>query len=214
MAITKNPLIRYKILDRCFSNPGKRYFIADLIKECEKTLNEIDPSNRGISRRQILQDISFMESNEGWNIELIRHRVGKQVYYRYVNTSYSINNMPLNAVEVEQIRSAIQILSQFNGMPQFQGLGELLPKLQQGLTVDQHKTFISFDSNQYLKGIDQLGVIYNAINYNKVLKIIYHDFKSKNPYDLVLHPYYLKQYNNRWFLFGYNPEKDKSDWNF
>jgi predicted DNA-binding transcriptional regulator YafY len=23
----------------------------------------------------------------------------------------------------------------------------------------------------------------------------------------------LKQYNNRWFLFGYNPEKDKYDWN-
>lgn len=29
----------------------------------------------------------------------------------------------------------------------------------------------------------------------------------------VIHPYFLKQYNNRWFLFGYNPEKKKYDWN-
>jgi len=98
-------------------------------------------------------------------------------------------------------------------MPQFQGLSELLPKLQQGLTIDQQQPFISFDSNQYLKGIDQLGSLYNAINYKKVLKITYQDFKSDKPYELILHPYYLKQYNNRWFLFGYNPNKNKPDWN-
>jgi predicted DNA-binding transcriptional regulator YafY len=213
MAITKNPLTRYKILDRCFNNPGKRYFINDLIEECRKVLVEIDPNSKGISRRQILQDISFMESSEGWNIELIRNRVNKQVYYRYADTSYSINNMPLNEVEIDQVRSAIEILSQFNGMPQFHGLSELLPKLQQGLTIDQQQPFISFDSNQYLKGIDQLGTLYNAINYKKVLKIIYQDFKSEKSYELILHPYYLKQYNNRWFLFGYNPDKNKPDWN-
>ena len=139
--------------------------------------------------------------------------MNKQVYYRYADTSYSINNMPLNEVEIGQVRSAIQILSQFNGMPQFQGLSELLPKLQQGLTIDQQQPFISFDSNQYLKGIDHLGTLYNAINYKKVLKITYQDFKSDKPYQLIIHPYYLKQYNNRWFLFGYNPDKNKPDWN-
>jgi predicted DNA-binding transcriptional regulator YafY len=30
---------------------------------------------------------------------------------------------------------------------------------------------------------------------------------------LIIHPYFLKQYNNRWFLFGYNPENNKYDWN-
>jgi hypothetical protein len=28
-----------------------------------------------------------------------------------------------------------------------------------------------------------------------------------------LHPYHLKQYNNRWFLFGRNEEKNSSTWN-
>ena len=72
---------------------------------------------------------------------------------------------------------------------------------------------MSFDANQYLKGIENIGELFNAITYKKVLLINYRDFKSENSYDLTLHPYYLKQYNNRWFLFGYNPEKEKYDWN-
>ena len=75
------------------------------------------------------------------------------------------------------------------------------------------KTIIEFDNNQYLKGIEHLGPLHNAILYKKVLKINYQPFENETSSDIVLHPYYLKQYNNRWFLFGYNPEKEKYDWN-
>lgn len=214
MAVTKNPLIRYKILDRCFGNPYKRYFIEDLIAACNDVLIEIDQNSKGISRRQILDDIGFMESSQGWNIDLIRHRDGKKVYYRYEDSSYSINNMPLNEVEVNQLRSAMQILNQFTGMPQFEWVNEMLPKLQQGIsTIENNKQTISFDSNQYLKGIEHLSVLYNAISFKTVLNITYHDFKSENPYHIIMHPYYLKQYNNRWFLFGMNNENMNTHWN-
>ena len=92
MATNKNALIRYKVLDNCFRNTGKQYFIEDLIIECEKALDEIDNNSNGISRRQIFDDISFMESKEGWSIELEKKRVGKKVFYRYVEKKFSINN--------------------------------------------------------------------------------------------------------------------------
>lgn len=214
MAINKNALIRYKLLDKCFSNPGKRYFIEDLITECESVLLEIDPLSRGISRRQILADIAFMESSEGWCIELVRNRERKRVYYRYTNTSFSINNMPLNELEINQLQAAIGILSQFEGMPQFEWVSALLPKLQQRRVnkVDEG-TIMQFESNPFLKGIERLGELYNAIYYKKILSIQYQPYESNAPYNLILHPYVLKQYNNRWFLFGYNPEMQKHNWN-
>jgi predicted DNA-binding transcriptional regulator YafY len=46
-----------------------------------------------------------------------------------------------------------------------------------------------------------------------VLTISYQPFENDSPSDVVIHPYFLKQYNNRWFLFGHNPEKQKYDWN-
>lgn len=214
MATNKNALIRYKVLDNCFRNPGKRYFIDDLIEECEKVLLEIDPDSNGISRRQILDDISFMESKDGWEIELTRNREGRKVFYRYSDPAFSINNMPLNEVEINQLQSAADILSQFKGMPQFEWVNELVPKLKQGMaSKEAATTIIEFDNNQYLKGIEHLGPLHNAILYKKVLEISYQPFESETPYKLIMHPYFLKQYNNRWFLFGYNPEKERHDWN-
>ncbi len=186
----------------------------DLIAECESVLLEIDPESNGISRRQIFEDIAFMESKEGWSIELAKYRDGKRVYYSYADMSFSINKMPLNEVEINQLKAAVDILSQFKGMPQFEWVNELVPKLQQGIATDETSaTIMEFDSNQYLKGIEHLGPLHNAIFYKKVLTISYQPFENDAPFDIVIHPYFLKQYNNRWFLFGYNPEKEKYDWN-
>ncbi len=214
MPTNKNALIRYRVLDNCFRNHGRMYFIDDLIEACEKVLLDLDPDSNGISRRQIFEDISFMESKEGWHIELEKLRDGKKVYYRYADPSFSINSMPLNQLEIEQLRSTIDILSQFKGMPQFEWMHELLPKLQQGIAdKKQDQPVIDFDGNEYLVGIEHLEVLYSAIYQKQVLQIRYQPFESTQPFELIIHPYYLKQYNNRWFLFGYNPDKEIYTWN-
>jgi predicted DNA-binding transcriptional regulator YafY len=214
MAINKNALLRYKVLDKCFGNPGKRYFIEDLVAACDELLREIDPASRGISRRQILADIRFMESSEGWEIELSRHKEGKRMYYRYTDSSFSINNMPLNELEINQLLAAIGTLSQFEGMPQFEWVSALLPKLMQGKVAKRDmRTVMQFESNPFLKGIERLGELYNDIHYKKVLSVQYQPYEIDAPYELIIHPYILKQYNSRWFLFGYNPETQKHNWN-
>jgi len=212
MATNKNAQIRYKILDNCFRNNGRRYFIEDLILECDKKLSEIDTNSKGISRRQIFDDINFMESSEGWEIDLLRLKENKRVYYRYTDTSFSINNMPLNETEINRLQTVLQTISQFKGMPQFEWMYELLPKLKQGSATASPNTIMEFENNQDLKGIEYIGVLYDAILYKKVLKIEYLQ-SFENKVQLIIHPYYLKQYNRRWFLFGYNPETEKYDWN-
>ena len=212
MATNKNAQIRYKILDNCFRNNGRRYFIEDLILECDKKLSEIDTNSKGISRRQIFDDINFMESSEGWEIDLLRLKENKRVYYRYTDTSFSINNMPLNETEINRLQTVLQTISQFKGMPQFEWMYELLPKLKQGSATASPNTIMEFENNQDLKGIEYIGVLYDAILYKKVLKIEYLQ-SFENKVQLIIHPYYLKHYNRRWFLFGYNPETEKYDWN-
>ncbi|HBG70062.1 MAG: WYL domain-containing protein [Bacteroidetes bacterium GWF2_43_63] len=210
MPDTKHALIRYKILDNCFRNPGRKYFLEDLMREVDTVLQEINPEKKGISRRQLLYDIEFMESCDGWAVELNKIREGHKVFYRYADMSFSINNMPLNEVEINQLKDAVSILSQFKGMPQFEWVYELIPKLQQGMESNSTQpSVISFDSNEYLKGVEYVGVLYSAITYKQVLKLEYHPFDLQAPIEVEFHPYYLKQYNNRWFVLGLNMQQNK-----
>jgi predicted DNA-binding transcriptional regulator YafY len=203
MPINKNAFIRYQTLDRCFRNPGRNYFFDDLLEECNAALSEFNPHSEGVKRRQLFDDIRFMESEQGWSIPLERHKLGRKTYYRYSDLKFSINNQPLNQMEAEQLRSAILVLSKFKGMPQFEWVNELIPKLEQtfSLTNSEHE-IIGFDTNIYLKGIEYVSDLFNAILNKQVLRLVYQPFKTGKPITAVIHPYYLKQYNNRWFLFG------------
>lgn len=72
-----------------------------------------------------------------------------------------------------------------------------------GITGDKREV-IAYDSNVDYQGSDNIEPLFNAIINKQVLKIIYQDFKSNHPYDIIFHPHFLKQYNNRWFAFGKN----------
>ena len=203
MGTNKNPIARYLALNKCFRNPGKRYFMEDLIEECNRVLRELNPDTSGIKRRQVFEDINFMESAAGYDAEILKEKEGRKVYYRYADMSFSISNATINETEAAQLKEALLTLSRFKGMPQFEWLEELKTRLEDsfGFLKQEHK-IIEFDQNPYLKGIEILGDLYTAIAYKKTLRIEYKSFKKEEVIVNEISPYYLKQYNNRWFLFG------------
>lgn len=207
MPITKNAMIRYQCLDRCFRNPGKRYYLTDLLEECNKALMELDPQSSGIARRQLYDDITFMESSQGWSIPLERVKDGRRKYFRYEDPGFSINNQPINELEAEQLKSAMLVMSRFKGLPQFQWINEILPKLDQAFNFSEDTSgIISFDNNEFLKGLEFIDPIFNAILYKKVLKVNYQSFNNPEPVQIFFSAYHLKEYNNRWFVFGKNAD--------
>src|SRR5690606_20038602 len=112
---------------------------------------------------------------------------GKKRIYRYEDTNFSINNAPLNTIEMDEFQSAIQVLAQFEGMPQFAGIQEIIAKLKYDLKgKDDNKPFIGFDSNQDLKGIEYFNLLYNAVQNKIPLQITYKDFKTEEPYTFIL----------------------------
>ena len=171
---------------------------------------DIDPNHNGISLRQIRDDIAFMRRSEGWNIELDDVRDGKKLIYRYKDSGFSINKQPMNSMEAEQMRSALLLLQRFSGMPQFDWIQEIIPQLEKSFGLNEKaEGIIAFDDNPDLKGRHFLGELYQHILDKSVLNINYQPFNSENYSLLTIHPYYLKQYNKRWYLFGWNDEANK-----
>jgi predicted DNA-binding transcriptional regulator YafY len=207
MPVNKHALIRYQALDRCFANRGRQFFLEDLMEACNEALAEYTGEAKGISRRQLFEDIKYMESDQGWAIPLERNKAGKQVWYRYAEPDFSINKRPLNEDEASQLKEALLTLNRFKGMPQFQWVDELVARLESGFGLKQGaERIIEFEENPYLKGSEHITTLFQAILGKQVLEVSYQGFKQAKPTKLRFHPYYLKQYNNRWFVFGLNEE--------
>lgn len=203
MSTNKHAIIRYQTLDKCFRNSGRNYAIDDLVEECNKSIYEYTGKDTGIKKRQLYDDIRFMESEQGWNVELKKLKDGRKVYYKYEDSNFSISNQPLNETEANQLREALLTLDRFKGLPQYNWINEINARLESSFDLKQkEEIIISFEQNEYLRGLEFIPELYNAILYKKVLNIGYKSFNSVEVKSITISPYYLKQYNMRWFLFG------------
>ncbi len=202
MATNKNATIRYQTLNRCFRNPGRKYNIEDLVNACNDALLDVDPNSSGVKKRQIYEDIKFMQDSRGFYAPIESYKDRRNAYYRYSDSSFSINSQPLNEMEAQQLRESLLTLSRFKGLPQFDWMEELSTRLEHTFKFKSNQKVISFEENQFLTGREFISTFYNAIVNQKVLKIVYQSFKQEESVELEFHPYHLKQYNNRWFVFG------------
>lgn len=203
MATVKHAIVRYIALDKCFSNPYKRFSFDDLIEVCNEAICMEYGDDSGISVRTLREDIKFMRSEDGYKapIEVMKD-CGKPYYYRYSDTDFSINKQEINSAEAEQIKSTIVMLSRFKGLPQFDWIDEVVPRLESSFNLRSGvEGVVSFEQNLELKGLSWFTELFNAIVNKQVLNIEYRaGFGESRKY--AIHPYHLKQYNNRWFLFG------------
>ena len=205
MSKNNNSFIRYKVLDRCFRDNIHRYFIEDLISECEKEF-ESSGVDAKVSRRQIFEDIRFMESEDGWGIKLNRLKDGKRIYYRYEKGG-SKRNSSLTVMETMQLKNAINTLDRFRTMSGYEWVNDVIVNLECRLGLNGYsEEIISFETKG--KGVTKLPAILNAILEKKVLEMrIEYGYKRST---ITMHPYYVKQSSGRLFVFGYYYGKNKS----
>lgn len=202
MPTNKNAQLRYQVLDRCLSNWSKRFYIEDLVEACNEALNNYDGSS-GVQKRQVQDDLIYMESEDGYNMMIDRLRDGHRVYFRYHEKNASIKNQPMNQEELDLMHDALILLKRFEGVPHFDWADDLEKRLYTTSKLKEAtNAVVSFQHNPYLKGMDKYyKPIFDAIVNKRVIEIVYHPF-GKEARSILVNPYYLKQYNNRWFLIG------------
>jgi len=208
MSVNKKALTRYVAYDKLFRNRGRKYIWKDLLEAANEAL--LEEGLQGIGKTQLYADIQYMQCSE-WKapIETETDPSDKRIkYYYYSDSGYSISNQPLSETEMTYLKSAVTVLSRFKGMPQFEWVNEIIPAIESKLgLIKLEKEVISFDSNIDYEGLVFITPLFNAIVNKRMLRITYQDFRSHVPYEIEFHPYYLKQYNNRLFVLGLNPER-------
>lgn len=209
MASNKHAQIRYKVLDDCFSNFRRKFYFDDLIERCNEALRELyGEEHTGIKTRTLRADISYIRDRAGEaGVEVEVKDDGNGFYYRYSEPDFSIFKRGLGEDDLAQLKETILMLQRFKGMPNFDWMSELVVKLEDKLNLrGVSHSVVGYDENKAYTGLDWFQDLFDAIINKTVLHIQYKTF-TDIVYDWTIHPYYIKEYNNRWFLFGLNEEQ-------
>lgn len=195
MPLNKNAFIRYKCLDRLLSDRHHYYNIHDLTDAVNEMLYKT--GRKEVCQRTIEKDLEALEDSPFYaRIERFMHNGRSVIQYR--DTSYSIFTSELSNEERHLLHEVLSTLGQFEGLSHF----EWLERFKIGLGLDDRRQIISFSNNPYLQNSNLLGTLFDQISNEVVINLHYHTFTNTQVRSTVLHPYLLKQYNERWYLLG------------
>lgn len=201
MANVKSGAFREIIIDRCLQN-RRGYSTMEIMKKCNDALERrCEPLVTATNT--IRNDILSIENR--WHVVVEAVKVGRNVRYRYQDSNFSIFNFPLNEDEIAQLNQAVSLLRRFEGMPGFGWVDELNAHLQSTINLEQ-KNIVGFDENKQLKGMEYFTPLFECISRKEVIELQYQSYKEETAKIYIVHPYYLKEYNQRWFLFALNKE--------
>lgn len=215
MPKNKNFQKRITILDECFANKVGLFTLDRLIGIVSDKLDDT------ISRKTIQNDIKYIEdlisndANKNYNLDefpVFKKGVsdGHKKAFRYSRSEYALGNQLLNKSDQEQLSETLSILSRYRNRADFSWLDELFPRIESSFNLahEDYNSLISYQSNRDYTGQPLVGKLYNQLIRKKVLKIEYKSFKEEKGTIRIIHPYHLKQYNNRWFLFGLQDDEN------
>ena len=193
----KDYSFREMIYDECFST-GEEF-------TCKQLMDIVNERLERQGFRPIQSRTTFMQDIQEMNRKFIllyrkegivykdRH---KKRYYRYRSTIDSIYNRELMQEEVAKLQEARNLLQGFKGMPNFDWLDQMLTRLDCNITA--RKEIAKFEGGTK-RSTMLLMPLFKAISECQVLDVKYCSFFDDSE-DIVLHPYYLKQYWRRWYL--------------
>ncbi len=205
MPKTKSAELRIKVIDACLSDRKRQYSTAKIFERCNEELLKRDfvPITAMNSIRDDMDQIQRIYP--GADIE--SYREGRNIYYRYADPDFSIFKTPMKPDEIIQLTQTLRLLRRFKGMPQFDWVDEIAERLGASLKLDESSDeIVGFDENLDLEGLDNFTPLFNAIVDKQPLKLTYQSFRMDCEETIIVHPYYMKQYNKRWFLIAWNDE--------
>lgn len=208
MPTNNHALIRYRTIDRCLKSKNRNYFLKDLIKECSDAVHayksqdeDIGHTYKLLSRRTILYDLKFMQKEFG---AVIEHDLTDGYYY--ADSTFEAFKTVISKSDKDKLKEALNILRQLSGDSQFKDLESMVLRMEESFNIQRkrkNQSIIQFEHSTNIDGQNWVTELKNRISTKTTLRINYRPFGS-DAYQRVISSYLLKEYNNRWFLIGYD----------
>jgi predicted DNA-binding transcriptional regulator YafY len=142
---------------------------------------------------------------QGYGAPIIRE--AGEIYYS--DPDFSINDNPLNETDIETLNEVLRIIKSFQSLPQLRELETIVGKVQGTISQSTGDQIIELEHNPNAKGLVHIERLYPFIKDGREIQVNYQPFNWNEPIIYILHPYLIKEFNNRWFLLGWLPDSNK-----
>lgn len=200
--------MRYNIIDECIRDKSRVYHSKELIEAVGDGLKEFG-IKRSPAKRTIMGDIAVMKSGVLGYIAPIVYT--KSDGYEYANPKFSIHHLHLPSQLVEDLKQGISLVQQLTKNEKLNKLSASLTRMRDYLHMDINDgrhPIIYFEHSLNEPGQKWLDIIYDVILSKSSVRIQYTPFDGKKVYH-VISPAFIKEYNNRWYVFGYHFDMQK-----
>lgn len=199
---------RLQVIHKCLNNGTGNWSIKRLLDKVNRYLAE--NGGRIVSARTIAADLKYLELNK--YAPIVALKKGREMFYTY-EEDFELNQPLIDKDEYFSLVLAHEVLQQLKGFPLLEDLQKIVRKLEHIVEDETTKSQprILFEPAARLRNIEKLQDLFECTRAKTVLKLRYRPFYSTESVEKFIHPYFLKQYNQRWFLFGYNPKFDNID---
>ena len=201
MPVNRNTLLRYKTIDRMLQR-GRMVTLDELIEACNDALYETNGYGE-VSRRTIQHDIQEMRYSQALGYYAPIKVVDKK-FYKYDEYGYSITQIPISSEDMAQLSEAVDLLKQMSSFRGFDGVEDVVNRLEDYVASMRYKVepVILLESNERLRGLEYITDLHDAIMNQEPIEITYKSFHSPEAQTFCFSPYILKEFRNRWFVFG------------
>lgn len=208
MPAHKSKNFRYRIIDECLQNQKKQWTLEDLISEVSQRLTD-EFGVQKVSRRSIQYDIALMREKPpvGYNAPIICID-GK---YSYSIPGFSIQNERLSKPDIDNLTEVINTLKQYKNYTHLGDIHKIIEKIEAIIAINPgpQTTTVSFETSEKLtKGIIWLKQIFDAVVQKRTIELTIRE-ANESIRQIVIHPYFIKEYQSEWFLFGLHDETKK-----
>lgn len=187
----KNQYERYKIIDRLLRGTPDGLPLDVLLERLNSSMSK----ENQIKRRQLQYDLEALK--DLYDAPINNRRGARRI--RYEDASYSIVTYEMK----ESLRSMAEQLESIQMNPRLLWLQNLILMLQDSyFTNAMAMEAIDFGDNLEYENSSRVHEFFSYILNKQVLELGYNAGFGKTQ-KRVIHPYFVRQYNNRWFLFGW-----------
>lgn len=205
MPANKKATIRYYVIDKCLRDKSRIWHWEDLQAAIATHLRDFQGEDLLPSKRTILGDLQAMRSGELGYIAPIIHT--KSEGYRYAEPGFSIYKSMVPAALAEVMHEVFALVKQSLGNSNHQLL-QALNRLSEYIHVQidaDYTPVIQLEHSLNDPGYRWLDTFYHLVKNRKVVRIGYAPFEGPEA-EHVLSPWFIREYNNRWYIYGHHHE--------